>query len=394
MKRRLLFLLAVTLAFTGCAEQQVQSSSEVGQREMTDVIEETDPALFEYIVVDDKVRITGYTGDIADVVIPAEIEGMPVTEIGSYAFGANEILSSVEIPVGVDIGKWAFSECSSLCYVSLSGTKTIGEKAFYECSSLTQVRFGWGLESIGSNAFAYTKLPEVILPETVISIGEGAFTNVYGLSYVEIPQGCTVEGGAFKYTHWQESLALEQGEVIFGDVLHDVGYTEEYTVPDGVRVIGTSSFSECRDVRKVTIPDGVEEIRGLAFTRCKQLTEIELPDSIRSIGHSAFDRCIELTSINIPEGVTELGSRAFSDCTALSQISLPLTLTEIEYGCFMGCTALRRIELPESVSVVDKTAFKDCSPELVVVYKGKEWSPVPDENGIYNLPIEFSEQFQ
>ncbi len=89
----------------------------------------------------DGVVITSYRGKSTRVVIPAEIEDMPVKEIGYKAFYGCSGLTAVTFPEGLEsIGGFAFEDCSGLTALTFpKGLKTIGYDAFYGCSNLSSV---------------------------------------------------------------------------------------------------------------------------------------------------------------------------------------------------------------------------------------------------------------
>jgi hypothetical protein len=91
--------------------------------------------------VEDGGAIADYSGKRKNVVIPAEIDGEPVTAIEAHAFADNTDISSVVIPEGVtDIGDFAFANCAALKSVTLSASiKTIGDGAFLHCAGLAAV---------------------------------------------------------------------------------------------------------------------------------------------------------------------------------------------------------------------------------------------------------------
>ena len=100
--------------------------------------------------------ITDCDQSVTEAVIPEEIEGVVVTEIGKYAFYGCSSLSSIEIPEGVtEIGGHAFSGCSSLESIEIpKGVTEIGNSAFSGCSSLSSIEIPEGVISIWSNTFS------------------------------------------------------------------------------------------------------------------------------------------------------------------------------------------------------------------------------------------------
>ena len=137
---------------------------------------------FEYEVLDRGVVITKYTGKDDNVEIPAEIDGVSVTEVGFYAFEANAKVVSVSLPESID---------------------TIGEGAFYSCSSLQQINLPSGLIDIKEGAFAgCTSISEITIPAGVQQVQEGAFAYCTGLKTLN------VLSNGLKYENWGlESLS-------------------------------------------------------------------------------------------------------------------------------------------------------------------------------------------
>lgn len=134
-------------------------------------------------------EITGYTGSAADIEIPAELDGHPVTGIGALAFYNNAFLTDVTIPGSV---------------------KTIGESAFSFCPGLKKAAIGDGVSVIGMYAFAQCRaLTEVTVPDSVETIGEMAFGYYTPdeANFLRVP-GFTLRGGA---GHAAERYANENG---------------------------------------------------------------------------------------------------------------------------------------------------------------------------------------
>ena len=122
---------------------------------------------FTYTLEGDSCVITGYTGTETDVVIPAQLDGYPVTAIADWAFDGWAELASVQFPESL---------------------QTIGRYAFRNCTSLTELVLPEGLEEIESSAFSgCTGLERVDFPATLTTMGYYSFQNCTSLLCARSP---------------------------------------------------------------------------------------------------------------------------------------------------------------------------------------------------------------
>ena len=193
----------------------------------------------------------------------------------SYDYYSNEYSGNVVIPEEVtymnrtrkvtSIGDGAFKNCSGLTSVTIGNSVTsIGNEAFWGCSGLKKVivkdiaawcgiRFG----SDDANPLYYahhiysdenTEITNLIIPNSVTSIGYDAFYNCSGLTSV--------------------------------------------IIPNSVTSIGHGAFNECSGLTSVTIGNSVTSIGNFAFSGCSKLTSVTIPNSVTSIGDGAFSYCM------------------------------------------------------------------------------------------------------
>ena len=263
----------------------------------------------------DYIEITGCEENATSVDIPAEIDGLPVTEIGDGAFMGCESLTSVTISDGItSIGLSAFEGCGSLTSVTIpSSTTSIGDYAFKSCYGLMSVTIKTGVISIGNYAFAWCEnLTNVTIPSGVTNIGNFAFNDCYGLVSITVDNQnqyyCSIDGNLFdknKKTLIQYAIGKQDSQ---------------YIIPNGVTGIGNGAFESCESLTSVTIPNSVTSIGDGAFSGCNNITSVTIPDSVKSIGEGAFYDCDSLTSVTIPDSVTSIGDEAFNWCGSLMDV--------------------------------------------------------------------------
>lgn len=204
------------------------------------------------------IEISGGDQSATEIVIPSEIEGLPVTSIGSMSFDFCTSLKSVIISNGVtSIGYHAFTGCTGLTEITMPNSLTsIGEGAFFWCTGLTSITIPNSVTDIGSSAFdGCNALASIIIPDSVTSIGFCAFST----------------------TSWLSEKQKENPLVIVNNILID----------------GKTCSSD------IVIPGGVTSIAGGAFSYDKNLTSVTIPGSVISIDIDAFSDCYDLTSVTI-----------------------------------------------------------------------------------------------
>ena len=273
--------LVTTIDMDGDGDLDVVSSSP-GDNKIAwyETIIEQVPSFLSYAVDGNSITITDCDSSTSgELVIPATIEGKPVTSIGNKAFDECTSLTSITIPDSVtSIVLRAFSGCTSLTSITIPDSVTsIGDEVFINC----------------------TNLASITIPDSVTSIGDGAFWKCTNLTSITF------------------------------------GTNSNFTS------IAVSAFYQCTSLTSITIPDSVTSIGGSAFAGCTSLTSITIPDSVTSIGSGAFSSCTSITSITILDGVTSIGRGAFFGCIKLTAITIPSSVTTIGDKAFSGCYELQ-----------------------------------------------------
>lgn len=254
----------------------------------------------------------GLTENYAYRVLPAELDGLPVVEIGESLFEDDESLKGLVLLEGVQtIGEAAFKNCSALARVELPETlREIHDDAFFKAKALTSVELPDGLEKIGFDAFWSSGLESIHIPASVTEIGGNPFSS-------RTLREIAVDGDNKDYS-------CLDGVMYADSYLRaaPAGRMGTLTVSAGTKGISQNACCFC-DFSAVTLPGSVKHIYSYAFAYCGQLTSINLPEGLEDIGVCSFFGCSSLTNITIPRSVTEIKSEAFAK-TGLRSVTIPL----------------------------------------------------------------------
>ena len=235
-------------------------------------------------------------------------------------------------------------------------------------------------------------MKDVVIPNSVTSIGYYAFINCSSLISVTIPNSVTSIGSsAFSGCNGLTSVIIPNSVTSIGsDAFYGCKGLTSITIPNSAKSIGGYTFYGCSSLSSVTIPNSVTSIRNTVFYNCSNLKSVTIPNSVTSIGNSAFYGCSGLTSVVIGNSVTSIGSDAFYGCTGLASITLNTNyivskedytsssnlgtifgsqvkeyilgddVKSIGGSAFHGCGGLTSITIPNSVTSIRKDAFRNC----------------------------------
>lgn len=267
----------------------------------------------------DEVVITRSRASVKEAIIPAEIDGRPVTEIQNNAFQSRTRLTTVSLPDTI---------------------RKIGDYAFYQC----------------------TRLETVEIPDTVAHIGWGILA---GTPWLESqPEGCVIAGDQILigYRGSDSQVVIPEGTTaIAGRAFEDCENMMSVSIPSTVTEIGGLAFSGCSKLSECTIPEGVVSVGEYAFNWCIALQTAEIADSVTSIGNHAFVGCSSLISVELPSRLTRIESAVFFGCSNLTRIQIPPTVTDIGSDAFYGCLSLKEVALRSTVRSIGAGAFGDCT---------------------------------
>ncbi len=320
-----------------------------------------------------------------------------VTKIGEIAFYGCTGLSSVTIPNSViSIGTQAFSYCSGLTSIVvetgnanydsrdncnaiintssntlMAGCKntvipnsvtSLGRGAFLYCSGLTSVTIPNSVTSIGMEAFSScSNLTSVTIGNSVESIGYYAFYGCSGLTSVTIPNSVTsISNGAFQYCSGLKTIVSEITEPF---EIGNIGTTSVILiVPDGTKAAyqSTAGWSSFKSIFEVSegIVGGTIENNGIYYTIGENYTA-----SVTS-ANKGISSAVILGQVDVngeKYDVTSISYDAFLECVSLRSVTIPNSVTYIGDGAFQHCRNLTSINIPNSVTYIDRYAFYYCS---------------------------------
>ena len=145
----------------------------------------------------------------------------------------------------------------------------IPEWMYYRNQSVSAVTIPEGTTEIGRFAFSRSSLRTVTIPEGVTVIDYAAFYHCDNLDNVILPDTVnTVGAKAFTHTGWLDDFEENSMDdfLISGDILVAYkGNLPEVVIPDGVRVIAEEAFRNHTELKKVHLPASVTDIGNDAF---------------------------------------------------------------------------------------------------------------------------------
>ena len=167
---------------------------------------------------------------------------------------------------------------------------SIGNSAFSDCSGLMSIIIPNSVTSIGIYAFSNcSDLTSITIPDSITSIGRSTFKGCRSLTEINVSANN-------KYYCSQDGILFNKDKTVLICYPADMSGTS-YIIPDRVTSIEHSAFFGCDGLTSITIHDSVTSIGDSVFENCSSLTNVFIPDSVTSIGDSAFFSCGSLTSI-------------------------------------------------------------------------------------------------
>lgn len=303
--------------------------------------------------------ITGYTGEQADIILPATIDGYTITAIGDEAFACEEKAGeaiTITIPETVtSIGEKAFWNRNVQMINLPDKLETIGYGAFVGCNAC---KF-----RMSANHPRFSVIDDALYDKAKRELIWTADLSGRTLS---VPEGILSIGDYACYdSHIEGNLVLPQTLERIGDHAFQNSVISELSIPASVSSIGTGAFLNCSDNGANTdihIDENnvLAEIAESAFDGGHMT--IHFPgtgslNSIVSLGEYAFRGATLDGGIAIPEGCKIIPRGAFEATSGL-EISIEEGVEVIEESAFIG-SGLTTVYLPDTLNMISANAFDE-----------------------------------
>ncbi|MBQ4072196.1 MAG: leucine-rich repeat domain-containing protein [Clostridia bacterium] len=264
-------------------------------------------------------------------------------------YGTNKILN---IPEGVTTIKekifytpWTDFGNTVIHEVILPDTvTTVGDYAFYICSNLTKVTIGKNVVSIGQNSFASNKLWEIYNKSNVSLPTSHPFCNVYtptsGASKLTIINDCYIFD--FKQADFEYKVALSY-----------IGTSGEITLPNIDNLYIWSYFVQFDDsIKTLNLPK--KSMTGDAIVYgCKNFEKINYLGTLE-------DFCTRVGAGTLYYDSDKKGYDLYLDGEKVVDLVIPNTISAINDNTFWGCKSIKTLYIPKNVTSIGEYAFKDC----------------------------------
>lgn len=311
--------------------------------------------------------VEGFSGDsFANVTLEDEINGMPVTEIWSYAFLNNTVIESINLKNIVTVRTEAFRGCSNLTNIGdysnittyensafrncdgLSGTLSftapnvyINGSTFHECDGITAVRFEDG-SAVEMGSAAFRDMKELIS----VYIGDSVRTSD---DFLYDPKLATITASDDNdyYTAIDNVLYEKNNDKLSLIRMAPARTQKSYMMPSNVTYMSPYCCHGCTSLESLVVNNSVERIPDDAFYGCTSLASVDF-GSVQEIGNYAFCSCI-ITEITLPSSIVTVYGRAFISCNRLQSVIFEEGCTRIAHDAFYSCDLLSTLILPASL---------------------------------------------
>lgn len=220
--------------------------------------------------------------------------------------------------------------------------------------NMEEYKIADGTRIICNNAFYCASIKKIIIPSSVLVIGNNPFSG-YEDGWGDEYHINNIESHSYNFLVSDYALYTSDKKKL----ISYFGKDSKFTIPQGVEIIGERAFTSRDNLVEVIFPDTLCCIEDEAFMYSTRINRIDLPNSVTSIGKRSFYGCSNLSRINSLGTVRTIKEETFMGCN-ITMLILPETLVQIENNAFNSNNNLQNITLTDSVREIGNSAFAYC----------------------------------
>lgn len=336
---------------------------------------------------------------VENLTVPSSFLNMPVTALETSWNLENSSLKSIQIPACVTmIDGGIFSNCDNLTSVTVAQNNPVYHSAgncIVETASKTLIA-GCSASVIPSDGsvtcidysafFGIHGLKNIVIPESVTKIFDGAFQNCTSLETIQLPDSLTYLG----------SMAFSGCKSL-----------KSITIPEKITELNAYLFFECTSLETVVFQGFVTDIYSGAFYACSSLKNLTLPSSLKYISDYTFKDCTLLTEkenglfyvgnwlvgaedgifdADIRNGTVGIAGNIFAMQTTLKTVRIPASVRYIGNYVFESCSNLRTVTIENGVSYLSRGIFSNCDRLNEIIFTGTkaQWAALEKDSDWLN----------
>ena len=256
--------------------------------------------------------------------------------------------------------KWCYFNRKLSSVIIPDSVVLIGDRAFFLCDKLESLSLPNSIERIGKKAFFGCSLSSINIPHRVKEIGLGAFGWIENLVSINVEQENKFYDSR---DNCNAIIETNKNSLIVG--------CSNSSIPNTVTRNSKNAFFCCQSLYAITIPECISIIEEKAFEDCSYLRSIKV--EINNKSYDSRNNCNAIIdsktntlimgcySTTIPNTVEKIGKYAFACSKSPNSLVIPNSIKEIDAFAFFGCKNLTSIVIPDSVKFIGNSAFEGCS---------------------------------
>lgn len=234
--------------------------------------------------------------------------------------------------------------------------KSIGDYGFHACENLTGVEVPEGITSLGNQVFSYSAIQTIELPESITKVGDYVLGKCSNLTRAIIKCSDFDSSSPFDECENLQYVKISDNVKKMHYAAFRYSAVQTLVIGGGMTQLPDSLCYGCKNLTNVVLSDGLLVTGSNTFQSCTALKEVTLPSTLTTISALVFADCSALETVVVPDSVTAMGPTAFLSCKSLKNVTIPDGVTELLGAMFLGCENLD-LTVPDSVTTIGDAAF-------------------------------------